>query len=154
MRSGRAASSARREARRHRSGVGLAFNPEHAVAAGAEVTNSALRCVLLDLTGAVRAESRCAVPPGAAPDAVIDLLVDALAGPSYAEPQHVSGVGVAVPGQLDPGRDVSLSIPGLRGWRDVPLRAGVERPALGLPAELDWRVHHGHPGRAVVRGRP
>ena len=35
---------------------------------------------------------------------------------------------------------MSLSIPGLRGWHDVPLRALVER-RLSLPAHLDWRVH-------------
>ena len=46
------------------------------------------------------------------------------------------GVGVSVPGPLDPERGVLLDPPNLAGWREVPIRRLLEA-SLGLPVQVE-----------------
>ena len=48
----------------------------------------------------------------------------------------VEAVGVCAPGPLDPRRGVVLNPPEWPGWRDVPLRALLER-RFGVPVRVD-----------------
>lgn len=69
--------------------------------------------------------------------------------------EHVQGVGIAVPGPLDPYKGVILAAPNLPEWRGVPIPAMIQEE-IGAPAYLgndanlaavgEWRygVGQGH----------
>jgi N-acetylglucosamine repressor len=128
-----------------RAGVGLSFNPSFALAVGIELTDGWLRGVLLDLAGDVLAQGERTFERSAAPETVVQQaagLIDALretVPEVMLGARRLRGIGLAASGQVDPVRGLSVSVPGLARWRDVPLRAEIER-LTGLPVELDWRV--------------
>ncbi len=72
------------------------------------------------------------------PDATLDSIADAaeqaiaLAGLERGE---VRGVGLGIPGVVDPQRGIGVASVNL-GWRDVPVSAGLER-RLGLPCFIE-----------------
>lgn len=51
------------------------------------------------------------------------------------EPQQVAGVGLGIPGKVDPEQGIGLLSVNL-GWRDVPVRSWLEE-ALGLPCAIE-----------------
>jgi len=54
-------------------------------------------------------------------ETVRDALVDA-----GIEPDQLAGIGMGIPGPIDPERGVLLDLPNM-GWRDVPMKAGLEK---------------------------
>lgn len=47
----------------------------------------------------------------------------------------IGGIGIGVPGPVDPWTGVVLQAPNLPGWRDVPIR-DIVRSAFGVPVEV------------------
>jgi predicted NBD/HSP70 family sugar kinase len=136
----RTSSGARTAGRR---GVHLRLNRSYATAVGLEVADARVEAIVLDLLGGVRARSSVPFASDGAPDAILSAMAEAAHGvirQSGVAPESVRGAGVALPGRLDRDRQVSLMIPGLTHWRNVPVVAELRR-SLGLPVLLDWRAH-------------
>lgn len=70
--------------------------------------------------------------------AVIDRLITtirAVMAEAGVEPADIAGIGVGVPGPVDPWAGVVAQTPNLPGWRNVPVKAIFER-ALDLPVHV------------------
>ncbi|MER7013027.1 ROK family transcriptional regulator [Saccharopolyspora sp. NPDC000359] len=109
------------------SSVGLHLDPER------------ITGVLLDMAGGVRIRSTRRLPDDAAPPAVAAALartLQQLVRRSGIDESRVLGVGLAVPGPLDPAHRQVLSPPNLAGWGAVPL-ADIVAERAGLPVVMD-----------------
>lgn len=95
--------------------------------------------VLLDLMGDVRLRSHRSLPDEASPDVVMGALVrtaNQLVRRSGLDAASVLGVGLAVPGPLDPTHRQVLSQPNLPDWPDLAL-ADVLEQRVGPPVVVD-----------------
>ncbi|MFM9105676.1 MAG: ROK family protein [Chloroflexota bacterium] len=96
-----------------------------------------LRCAVVDGDGAVISRATAATPAEAGPEAVLDLLVGMMdAAAAGAGLSGQAPAGLAMPGPLDPRRQIVAKMPNLAGWREFPvgdaLRRRTDRPfALG-----------------------
>ena len=126
---------------------------------GIDIGGTKLGLALGDDTGAIRArQRRPAALTGRAVDDVAAIAADAK-GLLARAPEPVAGVGVAVPGPMDPERGLVLDPPNLAGWEEVPIREQLA-DALGLPvwiendanaaALAEWRFGAGRGAQHVV----
>lgn len=103
---------------------------------GLDVGGTKTHALLLDAGGAVRADLRVATEPGAA--AVVDVAVravkEALAGVGLAD---VAGVGLALPGVVDPATGTVRSAVNLGIDEPFPLAALVSDGLGGVPVSLE-----------------
>jgi predicted NBD/HSP70 family sugar kinase len=129
-----------------RSGGALSLNPAYASAVGVELTDGRADAIVVDLSGETRAAASQPFASDAAPAEIIGAAARAIrevmpaAGAAGSPGGHLRGVGVAVPGLVDAEAGVSLWIPGLLRWRDVPVSDLLARE-LGVPVVLDWRAY-------------
>ncbi|WIB13627.1 ROK family transcriptional regulator [Curtobacterium sp. MCPF17_052] len=111
-------------------------------AIGVHVDPAVVTYVLLDLAGAVVAESTTSTPSAEDPDQVVRTMaaaVDGLVRRSGVAPDTVLGVGIASPGPIDAAAGVVLDPPFLPRWRDVALRDALG-DATGYPVLLEKDV--------------
>lgn len=112
---------------------------------GVDVGGTTTKAALFDGAGQVLVELRAPTPADDGPDAVVAALLDltrqvvALAGSRRLQP---AAIGVAALGLVDEVAGMAV-LSAATGWRDVPLRAIVER-------ELDLPVALGHDIRAAA----
>ncbi len=115
----------------------LRIVPEACYAVGLHVEGDRVHGALVDLTGAVRARSHRRVSPQARPRTVVTALENAYRYLT-ADAERVLGLGLAVPGPLDPTQRHVLSPPGLEGWDEVALADTVqERTAVPVVMDND-----------------
>ncbi|MER5732340.1 ROK family transcriptional regulator, partial [Streptomyces sp. NPDC002138] len=108
----------------------LRLVPEARYAVGAHLDRDELHVVRVDLLGRVVAEWRQELDFGAAPEAVVGVVADAVVRAcSGGSPL---GIGVAAPGPLDHRSGVLGRVTGFPGWEGYPLRAALEA-RIGLP---------------------
>ena len=124
------------------------------LATGVQFSDEGCRAVLTDLLGNVLAET---VRPLSHPSPAefVDALVDSIEALTADAPAPVIGLGVGVPGLVDPnGREIIASVP--YGWGRVQL-ADILEPRLGIPVVVAnrakaaalgeyWRGNHQWPG--------
>ncbi|HVV19258.1 MAG TPA: ROK family transcriptional regulator [Pseudonocardiaceae bacterium] len=128
--------------------------PESRWAIGAHVTRRALRLVLADLAGSVRASTTTPLPDDFTPD---ELLTRLTAGVTTMTAEHragngsLIGVGIGMIGPLDQSTGTVRGAHRLRHWHDVPL-ADLAARALGLPVVVDKDVTAGVTAEAWRRG--
>lgn len=103
---------------------------------GLDVNASGLRAVLMNLRGEA-VETVCAPSRHTDPEellgAVRDLIREIL---DYADGKRVLCIGVAMQGEVDAEKGISVRFPRCKGWREVPLGAMLEEE-FGLPAFLE-----------------
>nr|WP_206328406.1 ROK family transcriptional regulator [Streptomyces sp. S3(2020)] len=127
----------------------LRLVPEAGHALGAHLDRDELRAVLVDLDGTVVGERCVAMDLGSGADAVVEGvagLAEALL--SELRPTSVLGLGVALPGPLDPGRGVLHRVTGFPEWDGFPLRDALAR-RLGMPVVVDKDTNAAALGLAV-----
>lgn len=117
----------------------LTVNAERGALVGVDVSETQIHVELYDLALSVLGSLELRLPRGAAqPDDVADLIVtgvDRVLSAENLDSGKVLGVGVSVPGPVDPEGGVSLFSP-YWSWRDVPLRALLAQ-RLDLPLYVD-----------------
>lgn len=125
------------------SGIGrrpvlLKLNSQARYTIGLKLAPTEISTALTDLHARVVQRVEHEVNPDAGPASVIDALVGNIREVIRAqqiEPASVIGIGVVLPGLVDPRTGVSLSSYFLK-WRNIPLRAALEEE-LGLPVFVD-----------------
>ncbi|KUL40043.1 ROK family transcriptional regulator [Actinoplanes awajinensis] len=123
--------------------------PESRWAIGAHVSRKALRLVLTDLAGAVRASATTPLPADFTPD---ELLAGLGAGvTALAQGRELTGVGIGMIGPLDQATGTVRGAHRLRHWHDVPL-ADLAGKRLGLPVLVDKDVTAAVTAEAWRRG--
>ncbi|MDQ4051591.1 MAG: ROK family protein [Actinomycetota bacterium] len=101
----------------------LVFNTGAGVVLAAAVGRSRSQVAVFDLLGAELGASSVDHEIGAGPDDVMPVVAEhlaaLLAGPGAGSP--VLGIGISLPGTVDPERGVSVDSPVIGGWDDVDL---------------------------------
>jgi glucokinase-like ROK family protein len=115
------------------------INPEYGTFIGVDTSETHIQVELFDLTLRPRARAKVPMDPGhTTPQQVVDVIGDTidglLIGNCIARAQ-VIGVGVGMPGLVDPATGVSIFAPNW-GWHNVRLAALLEA-RLGLTTYLD-----------------
>jgi len=113
---------------------GLELNGAAGRVLGVSLLYPALRWVVLDLRGEVLRRGSEPLPWRQGPAGVLAPLRRIVRSLSRAT-ARLSAVGLALPGQWDPVRGVSLQYPRVPAWRNVPLRAHLEDWS-GVPTSL------------------
>jgi len=119
--------------RRRRS---LAFNTEHSRVLVAAVDTTHTRIALTDLGGVVLAEDQIDVPVEAGPSEVLDriaLAMGALIGKHDVTPADLCGVGLSLPGPVDPETGRPSQPPILPGWDAYPVAEHLQAGLPGVP---------------------
>ena len=120
----------------------LRLDPAGRYAVGVHLDPTVITFVVLDLTGAVVADSRIPTPARAAPAAIVATMaaaIDELVTSSGVAPDRVLGAGIAAPGPIDLVRGTVVDPPNLAGWHRVPLRDALSA-ATGMPVLLEKDV--------------
>ncbi|WP_408897746.1 ROK family protein [Nocardioides sp. R1-1] len=99
----------------------LVFDTGAGVVLAAAIGRSRSQVAVFDLGGAELASSAVDHEIGAGPDAVMPGVADQLRGLLERGHPPVLGVGVSLPGVVDPVRAVSVDTPVMPGWDGVPL---------------------------------
>ena len=117
----------------------LRLNASARYSVGVHVDPHEIVFVVADLAGNLVARARAGHAVGRKARASIRQLgegVRAVLSEAGVPRDRVLGVGVAVPGPIDPDRGVVIAPPNLREWRDVPLGEALTRET-GLPVIVD-----------------
>ena len=106
----------------------LVFNQDAAVVLGAAVGRSRSQLGVFDLDGNELAGTSRDHEVGSAPDDLMPEVATCLGEllDSVAVPGPVAGIGMSLPGTVDPVRGASLDAPVMRGWDGVPLAPYLE----------------------------
>jgi predicted NBD/HSP70 family sugar kinase/biotin operon repressor len=105
-----------------------------ATAIGVDITPSSITVALSDLSGRVLA--REGLENGSRPEETEARVVDCVRALAARDPtQSVAGVGVSLPGMVNPDTGRAVYIPYFR-WRDWAIAEHLER-AVGMPARVD-----------------
>lgn len=116
--------------------VQLQFNAAAGFVLAAALGRSRTQMAVCDLDGKVLASSEFDHEDGLGPDELMPLVrssLDELMRTADVEKSRVRGVGLSMPGTIDPATGMSFSSPVMRGWDGVPLQRWFE--------DLDCVVH-------------
>lgn len=126
----------------------LVFNVDAAIVLAVAIGRSRAQLAAFDLGGAELGSASVDHEVGAGPDEVLPPVAARLAELVAAHDRSVLGVGVSLPGTVDPVRGVSLASPVIAGWdgvdlapylstaTDAPLHVGNDADVLALSERL------------------
>ena len=115
--------------------------PRHPVL-GIDVGGTTFTVVLCEADGTVVAAADDAMPLSMPPTAAMKTVAAVardVALRAGVSPSHLSGAGLAVPGNLDVSRGIVRMAPNLPGWLDVPVGT-IVADALGVPVAVEHDV--------------
>ena len=122
-----------------RPAIGVTIRDDAVFVVGVQVGVGFVRLGLMDALGATAAADAFEYDPEMEPNGVVEQIGTAVR--SLLEPlppEKVIGVGVTVPGPVDPdGR--TLLLPLNLAWRNVPI-ADILEPVVGIPVTIDHNV--------------
>ena len=113
---------------------GLELNGASGRVIGISLLYPVLRAVVLNLRGEILREASVPIAWNRGTGGVLQPLRKAVQSLARGTPR-LAAVGLALPGQWDPARGVSLTYPRLPQWRDVPIRQHLQDWAR-VPASL------------------
>lgn len=114
---------------------GLELNGASGRVLGISLLYPALRALVLNLRGEVLKESTEPLVWTRGPEGVLQPLRKTIQSLLRDSSPRLAAVGLALPGQWEPERGISLTYPRIPEWKDVPLRDRLEDWA-GVPATL------------------
>jgi predicted NBD/HSP70 family sugar kinase len=119
--------------RRRRS---LVFNTSQSRTLVAAVDTTHTRIAVTDLAGAVLAEDQIDAPVSEGPSLVLDRIATAMAAlleRNGMRPRDLCGMGVSLPGPIDPGSGRPSQPPILPGWDGYPVAEHLQTGLPGVP---------------------
>lgn len=147
------------EVRSEASGVGrpraiVDIVRDAAYSIGVHIDPSRVTAVLLDLGGTAVAGRHSADVRPRDPAGTLDLAAELVAEVSstLADPDLITGAGLAVPGRIDPEQGAIVDSVWLPGWNGTPLREGLGR-RIGHEVRFLKDTHAAVTGELWVRGR-
>ncbi len=99
----------------------LLFNVEAGVVLAAAIGRSRSQVAVFDLLGAELGTASIEHAIGAGPDDVMPVVAEQLAALLADTERQVLGIGISLPGTVDPDRGVSVDSPVIGGWDEVDL---------------------------------
>ena len=107
-----------------------------------DVSGGAVRVARVFLDGHTEDAASVALNPDALPDEILEALAREMQSRLTGRGDDVLGVGAAMPGLVDTRDGTGLHAVNLRQWRDVPIRAALER-ALNGPVLVENEIRCG-----------
>ncbi len=111
---------------------------------GVDVGGTNVKIGLIDQKGAVLHRTRLATKSyGSDQQKLISALAEAiltLVSENHISQKQIQGVGIGLPGLVNPQRGLVIFLPNIPGWRNVPLKAKLEK-YLGFPVHLENDVN-------------
>ncbi|MPV37172.1 ROK family protein [Georgenia subflava] len=132
---------------------GLEFNSDHGVVVVAALETTRTRAAVTDLAGTVLTHADLPVSVQAGPQATLDAIVGAsreLLESDAVGGRAVRGVGVALPGPVDPATWRPSEPPIMPGWDAYPVGDHLSE-ALGVPAAVENDANAMAVGEQAVR---
>jgi predicted NBD/HSP70 family sugar kinase len=125
-------------ARGGRPATELRVNPEAAYAIGVQIDRDVTTYAVLDLTGAVVAKRHRTTPVIGSHKTITQIgsVINSLLEANNILPDKVLGVGVGVPGPMDPETGIVYSPGGMIGWGTVELERLIHE-RTGFPVTVD-----------------
>jgi predicted NBD/HSP70 family sugar kinase len=114
----------------------LEFNVEHSQVVTATVDTTHTRTAVTDLSGRILADDRIDVAVASGPSRTLDAIVDSatrLLRQAGVEPKGLSGLGISVPGPVDPGTGRPSQPPIMPGWDAYPISEHLQAAFPDLP---------------------
>ncbi len=114
----------------------LAFNTSQSHVVAISVNTTHTRIAITDLGGTVLSDTEIEVPVLAGPSVVLDQIAaatGALLDKSEVAPQDVCGVGLCLPGPVDPDSGRPSQPPILPGWDAYPVAEHLQGTLPGVP---------------------
>ncbi|MGD0910885.1 MAG: ROK family protein [Terracidiphilus sp.] len=111
--------------------------------AGVDLGGTNLRLALADMSGRILARWSSSTAAIRGPEAVIQLIwvgVKSMLHEVAAPPEALRSIGIGVPGITDVKNGIVIATSYLMGWRDIPLRALIEKE-LNVPVIIDNDVN-------------
>lgn len=139
---------------RGRPATTVRLRPAGAYTVGGELDRHGIRLVVADLSGTVRGTAELGRGDGPAADlrAMADRVELLLADLGVAA-ERVLGLGLGVPGQLDPDQGLLVGPPHLPGWSQVPI-AALLSDLLPYPVTVDNDANTAAAGEYLLGGHP
>ncbi len=109
-------------------------------AIGVDLGATFVKIGLVDNKGKVYFRRKIETPPGADKTLLIDSIVNNVKDVIKKSDKQVSGIGIGVPGPVDSQKGIVHYFPNIKGWKEVPLKAILEKK-LGLRVMLDNDVN-------------
>ncbi|MBI2940261.1 MAG: ROK family protein [Chloroflexi bacterium] len=109
------------------------------IVVGVDLGGTKIAAASATLTGQILHRVRHRTDAQAGPERIIAQIVEAVDAVTLRQHlplQGVTMIGVGAPGPTSCSRGIVYTAPNLAGWRDVPLRALIER-ATGLPVQVE-----------------
>ena len=131
----------------------LVFHTEAGVVLAAAIGRSRSQVAVFDLGGTELSSSAVDHEVGAGPDEVMPTVAEQLRALLTPGLPPVLGIGVSLPGVVDPDRGVSVDTPVMAGWDGVPLApylAGVADAPLLLANDADTLARSEYLGHATT----
>lgn len=122
--------------------------------AGVDVGGTNLRLALADMTGTILARWSSSTVALCGPEGVIELIcrgVKSMLQEVSAPPGALRSIAIGVPGVTDVDNGIVIATSYLMGWKNVPLRALVEK-ALSVPVAVDNDVNLAAVGEQWIGG--
>ncbi|WP_410597701.1 ROK family protein [Amycolatopsis sp. lyj-23] len=114
----------------------LRFDDEHAVVLAASIDTTHAEAVVTDLAGRVLARRAGALRVADGPEPVLDRVAEWFEALRTEAGRPVCGVGVSVPGPVEPGRARVTQPPIMPGWDGYPIDAHLGA-RFGVPVLVD-----------------
>lgn len=99
----------------------LVFNSSAGVVLAAAIGRSRAQVAVLDLAGTELASESLDLADGSGPEVVMPLVIDALVALVDETDATIFGIGVSLPGTVDPARGITEGSPIMRGWEGLDL---------------------------------
>ncbi|MCX5692465.1 MAG: ROK family protein [Candidatus Omnitrophica bacterium] len=109
-------------------------------AIGIDLGATFVKIGLVDNRGKVYFRRKIKTPLGADKTLLIDSIVNNVKDIIKESGKAVSGIGIGVPGPVDSKKGIVHYFPNIKGWKEVPLKAMLEKK-LGLAVMLDNDVN-------------
>ena len=103
---------------------------------GVDLGGTQIRAILRDAQGAIVSRASILTQASDGQKQVIARIIETVRQTVSGIPWGtIGGIGIGVPGPVDPWTGVVLQAPNLPGWRDVPIR-DIVQSAFGVPVEV------------------
>lgn len=139
LRDGYLLESGEREPRSGRPPKLLELNPSAGRFVGVDFEARSLMATAVDFSEHPLRQLQRAIRPTDSAETVLEKIEQAIGEVMAGDSRPVLGVGVAVPGTIDPQRGVAIRYEFIEGWRDVPLGARLSR-TFGVPVFLENNI--------------
>jgi glucokinase len=109
-------------------------NPDLHYALGIDLGGTKIEMGIVDEMGKIHKHQRLNTLVREGPEAVVEQILKSIETLRQDNDRHISGIGIGVAGQIQPGTGTVIFAPNLK-WHNIPLKANIEK-AVQLPVSI------------------